>query len=80
MAPSAAVRWNAAFVGIPTFLRSVIATDLDRLDADIAVMGVPSASYLAAHTIVEFLGWLCAQPWWIAGRDARLAARAAIRT
>jgi hypothetical protein len=44
------------------------------------VMGVPSASYLAAHTIVEFLGWLCAQPWWIVGQDARLAARAAIRT
>ena len=72
MPPSAAPRWNAAFVGIPTLLRSVIATDLDRLDADIAVMGVPSD--------VEFLGWLCAQPWWIAGRDARLAARAAIRT
>jgi agmatinase len=34
-------RWNAPFVGIPSFLRSVIATDLDRLDADIAVMGVP---------------------------------------
>jgi agmatinase len=155
--PPSAPRWNAAFVGIPTFLRSVIATDLDRLDADIAmeefrdvtprglvdriprdaacyvnvdvdvldlplVPGCVSAepnglryaelrdtlralaeqtrivgfdlvevnpmldvrtgvtSYLAAHTIVEFLGWLCAQPWWIAGRDARLAARAAIRT
>ena len=35
-------RWNAPFVGIPSFLRSLIATDLDRLDADIAVMGVPS--------------------------------------
>ena len=42
MQPGAEPRWNAPFVGIPSFLRSVIATDLDRLDADIAVMGVPS--------------------------------------
>jgi agmatinase len=39
-------------------------------------IGTGITSYLAAHTIVEFLGWLCAQPWWIAGRDARGAARA----
>ena len=39
-------------------------------------IGTGITSYLAAHTIVEFLGWLCAQPWWIAGRDAREAARA----
>ncbi len=30
------------FVGIPSFLRSAICTDLDQLDADIAVMGVPT--------------------------------------
>jgi agmatinase len=30
------------FVGIPTFLRSALCTDLDRLDADIAVMGAPT--------------------------------------
>jgi len=35
-------RWNAPFVGIPTFLRSAMVTDLDTLDADIAVMGVPT--------------------------------------
>ena len=35
-------RWNAPFVGIPSFLRSAICTDLERLDADIAVMGVPT--------------------------------------
>ena len=29
------------FVGIPSFLRAPICTDLDRLDAAIAVMGVP---------------------------------------
>jgi len=39
-------------------------------------IGTGITSYLAAHTIVEFLGWLCAQPWWIASRDARGAARA----
>ncbi len=39
-------------------------------------VGTGITSYLAAHTIVEFLGWLCAQPWWTAGRAARRAARA----
>jgi agmatinase len=41
-------------------------------------VGTGITSYLAAHTIVEFLGWLCAQPWWIAGRDARGAAKAGV--
>jgi agmatinase len=35
-------RLNAPFVGIPTFLRSAVVTDLDALDADIAIMGVPT--------------------------------------
>src|SRR5438067_879122 len=30
------------FVGIPSFLRAAISTDLERLDADVAVMGVPT--------------------------------------
>ncbi len=30
------------FTGIPSFLRADICTDLDLLDADIAVMGVPT--------------------------------------
>ena len=30
------------FAGIPSFLRADICTDLERLDADIAVMGVPT--------------------------------------
>ena len=42
-------------------------------------VGTGITSYLAAHTIVEFLGWLCAQPWWVAGREARGAARAGVR-
>ncbi len=35
-------RVNRPFVGIPSFLRSPICTDLDRLDADIAIMGAPT--------------------------------------
>src|SRR5215467_10374576 len=35
-------RLNMPFVGIPSFLRAVICTDLGALDADIAVMGVPT--------------------------------------
>lgn len=30
------------FVGIPSFLRAPVVTDLDALDADVAVLGVPS--------------------------------------
>lgn len=32
---------NFPFVGIPSFLRSKICTDIDQLDADIAVFGIP---------------------------------------
>ncbi len=35
------VRLDFPFVGIPSFLRSQICTDLDQLDADIAVFGIP---------------------------------------
>jgi agmatinase len=35
-------RLNAPFVGIPSFLRSKIVTDLTSLDADVAFMGVPT--------------------------------------
>ena len=34
-------RLNYPFVGIPSFLRSKICTDLDQLDGDIAVFGIP---------------------------------------
>jgi agmatinase len=34
-----------------------------------------ATSYLAAHTIVEFLGHICAQPRWEAGRAARAELR-----
>src|SRR5512132_2752343 len=32
---------NFPFVGIPSFLRSVIVTDLGELDADVAILGAP---------------------------------------
>lgn len=35
-------RLNRPFVGIPSFLRSDVCTDLDQLDADVAVLGVPT--------------------------------------
>jgi agmatinase len=35
-------RLNLPFTGIPSFLRGPIETDLSRLDADIAILGVPS--------------------------------------
>src|SRR5213083_817105 len=35
-------RVNRPFVGIPTFLRSPLWTDLETLDADIAIMGAPT--------------------------------------
>ena len=43
-------RINRPFVGIPSFLRAPICTDLDTLSAAIAVMGVPfdeGSPYLA---------------------------------
>ncbi|MFE7216402.1 arginase family protein [Streptomyces sp. NPDC001698] len=35
-------RLNLPFTGIPSFMRAPIVNDLDELDADIAVLGVPS--------------------------------------
>jgi len=37
-----APRWDLPYAGFVTFLRSPTCTDLDRLDADIAVLGAPS--------------------------------------
>jgi agmatinase len=38
-------------------------------------VGTGLTSYLAAHTIIEFLGHVCAQPRWIARRDERAEMR-----
>jgi agmatinase len=35
-------RWDLPYTGFVSFLRSPTCTDLDRLDADIAVLGAPS--------------------------------------
>ncbi|MFP6729984.1 MAG: arginase family protein, partial [Alphaproteobacteria bacterium] len=35
-------RVDYPYSGIPTFLRAPICTELDKLDADIAIMGVPT--------------------------------------
>ncbi|MCI2421672.1 arginase family protein [Saccharopolyspora sp. K220] len=36
------MRLNLPFVGIPTYLRSPIVQDLSKLDADLAILGVPN--------------------------------------
>ena len=38
----ATARWDLPYAGLVSFLRSPTCADLDRLDADIAVLGVPS--------------------------------------
>jgi agmatinase len=38
-------------------------------------VGTGTTSYLAAHAIVEFLGYVCAQPRWISRRDQRAEQR-----
>jgi agmatinase len=45
------------------------------------LLDVPTGltSYLAAHTVIEFLGRICDQPWWRDGREARAGKRAANR-
>src|SRR5262245_7630726 len=37
-----AERADRPYVGIPSFLRMPISTDIDKLDADIAILGVPT--------------------------------------
>ncbi len=54
----------------------IVGFDLVEVNPQLDV-GTGITSYLAAHTIVEFLGRICDQPRWIAGRDARAAKREA---
>ncbi len=54
----------------------VVGFDLVEVNPMLDV-GTGVTSYLAAHTILEFLGRICDQPRWIAGRDAREARRMA---
>ncbi|MCP4328201.1 MAG: arginase [Alphaproteobacteria bacterium] len=38
-------------------------------------VGTGVTAYLGAHTVIEFLGRICAQPWWAERREAWLAER-----
>lgn len=38
-------------------------------------VGTGVTAYLGAHTVVEFLGRICEQPWWVERREAWLARR-----
>lgn len=40
-------------------------------------VGTGVTSYLGAHTVVEFLGHICEQPWWVERRNKWLAKRRA---
>ncbi len=54
----------------------IVGFDLVEVNPQLDV-GTGITSYLAAHTIVEFLGRICDQPRWAAGREARAARREA---
>ena len=52
----------------------VVGLDLVEVNPTLDV-GVGITSYLAAHTVLEFLGNICRQPRWERRREARAAAR-----
>ena len=52
----------------------IVGFDLVEVNPQLDV-GTGITSYLAAHTILEFLGRICDQPRWIARRDEREALR-----
>ena len=51
-------------------LPDIIGFDLCEVNPQLDV-GTGITSYLAAHTVMEFLGHICDQPRWIARREAR---------
>lgn len=55
---------------------NVVGFDLVEVNPTLDV-GTGITSYLAAHTVIEFLGFICAQPRWQKHRQARAAARSA---
>jgi len=54
----------------------IVGFDLVEVNPQLDV-GSGVTSYLAAHTVIEFLGRICDQPRWAARRDRRAAALAA---
>ena len=57
----------------------VVGFDLVEVNPQLDI-GTGITSYLAAHTILEFLGNICAQPRWVARREARQEARREARS
>ncbi len=55
---------------------NVIGFDLVEVNPQLDV-GTGVTSYLAAHTVIEFLGLLCSQPRWAERRAKRAKQRAA---
>ena len=53
----------------------VIGFDFVEVNPQLDV-GTGITAYLGAHTAIEFLGRLCAQPWWRERREKWLAERA----
>ena len=53
---------------------NVVGLDLVEVNPTLDV-GTGVTSYLAAHTVLEFLGNICLQPRWVQHREARAAAR-----
>lgn len=54
----------------------IVGFDLVEVNPQLDV-GTGVTSYLATHTVIEFLGRICDQPRWAARRDRRAAQRAA---
>jgi agmatinase len=48
----------------------IIGFDLVEVNPQLDV-GTQTTSYLAAHTIIDFLGHICDQPWWSRTRSTR---------
>ena len=53
---------------------NVVGLDLVEVNPTLDI-GTGITSYLAAHTVLEFLGNICLQPRWVQHREARAAAR-----
>ena len=54
----------------------VVGFDMVEVNPQLDV-GTGITAYLATHTVIEFLGHICDQPWWAARREARASGRSA---
>ena len=53
---------------------TVVGFDFVEVNPELDV-GTGVTAYLGAHTVIEFLGWICAQPWWAERRERWRAGR-----